>query len=136
MSFKKLSTAILGSTGIIGKQSLRVISKNSKLFSIDLLACDQNKKEILKQIYKFSPKYLIVNNSNLCSVLKKIKFKKKIKIFNFILEFKKKYTSKFDKVILGISSIDGVSYGLNFLNISKEILVANKETIVCGGNFF
>ena len=74
---KKLSIAILGSTGSIGKTSLKILSNNLHIFKIDLLACNKNKKIILRQINKFLPKYVIINNLNAYKVLKKIKYKKK-----------------------------------------------------------
>jgi len=37
---------------------------------------------------------------------------------------------------LGISSIEGLDYAFSFIKYSKELLLANKETIVCGGKLF
>jgi len=133
---KKLSIAILGSTGSIGKTSLKILSNNLNIFKIDLLACNKNKQIILRQINKFLPKYVIINNLNAYKILKKVKYKKKIKFFNSIKEFNNFNKKKFDKVILGISSLDGLDYAFSFIKYSNEMLIANKETIVCGGNFF
>ena len=35
----------------------------------------------------------------------------------------------------GISSYEGLNFALEFLSISKKILIANKEAIVCGGKY-
>ena len=139
MSYKKLSVAVLGSTGSIGKTSLKIIEQNSEFFKIDLLACKNNKKTILNQINKFLPKYVIINNEKVFNYFKKLKFKIRVKFFQSIYDFQRFNKSKhirFDKVILGISSIDGLDYAFSFINYSNEILLANKETVVCGGNFF
>jgi len=136
MSSKKLSLAILGSTGSIGVTTLKIIKKYPKLFKVNLLACNKNKKIIFKQITKFLPKYVIIKNKNNFNFFKKIKFKKKVMFFQNLNDFNKQKKNKFDKVILGISSIDGLDYAFSFIKYSKEILLANKETIVCGGNFF
>ena len=139
MSCRKFSIAVLGSTGSIGKTTLKIIEKNSNLFKVDLLACDKNKKIILNQIKKFLPKYVIINNKIVLNYFKNLIFEQKIKFFQSIQDFQKfnKYNRiKFEKVVLAISSINGIEYAFSCLNFSKEILLANKETIVCGGNFF
>ena len=136
MSSKKISLAILGSTGSIGITTLKIIKKYPNLFKVNLLACNKNKKIIFKQISKFLPKYVIIQNKNNFNFFKKIKFKKKIKFFQNLNDFNKEKKIKFDKVILGISSIDGLDYAFSFIKYSTEILLANKETIVCGGKVF
>ena len=136
MLHKKISVAILGSTGSIGRTSLKVISQNSKYFKVDLLACKNNKANIDKQIKKFLPKFVIITNNKNYNFFKKKKFKKKIKFFNNLKDFEKNIKTKFDKVVLGISSIEGLDYAFSFIKYSKELLLANKETIVCGGKLF
>ena len=134
MTSKKISIAILGSTGSVGKTALDIIKKNTDKFSVDLLSCNKNKKLIIQQINLFQPKYVLVSNKNLFLNLKKIKFKRKVVIYNDLTNLKKKKLKKFDKTVLSISSINGLKFGFFFIEISKEILIANKETIVCGGN--
>ena len=46
----KKSISILGSTGSIGLNSLKIIQKKKKLFDINLLAANKNYKLICKQI--------------------------------------------------------------------------------------
>ena len=132
----KQKIAILGSTGSIGKTTLNIIEKNPNLFSVDLLSCLNNKLLIIKQIKKFLPKYVIISNLDTFNHVKKIKFRKKIIFFHDLEDFNKNNNLVFDKTILGISSIDGLPFAFSFINCSKKILIANKETIVCGGNFF
>ena len=136
MPSKKISLAVLGSTGSIGVTTMKIIKKYPNFFKVNLLACNKNKKTIFKQITKFLPKYVIINNKKNFNFFKKIKFKKKVKFFQNLKDFNKEKKIKFDKAILGISSIDGLDYAFSFIKYSKEILLANKETIVCGGKFF
>ena len=134
MHFKKKNIAILGSTGSVGSNAIKVISKYPNLFDVNLLACDKNYKKIILQINKFSPKYVLVNNYKIYKLLK-IKFaKRRIFFFNNLQELEKKLkiSRKFDKVIVGIPSIDGLDYCFSFLNFSKELLIANKESLICG----
>ena len=136
MLSKKKSIAVLGSTGSIGKSAIKILEKHSSYFQIDLIACNSNKKHIYKQINKFLPKFVIINNLNTYNFFKNKKFKKKINFFYKINNFTKFNKHKFDKVILGISSINGLDYAFSFLQFTKTLLIANKETIVCGGKFF
>jgi len=136
MSSRKLSLAILGSTGSIGTTTLKIIKKYPNHFKINLLACNKNKKNIYRQISKFLPKYVIIHDKKNYNFFKKIKFRKKVKFFQNLEDFNKEKKIKFDKVILGISSIDGLDYAFSFIKYTKEILLANKETIVCGGKLF
>ena len=90
MSFKKLTIAVLGSTGSIGISTLKIIKQHQNYFNVELLSCDKNKKLILNQINIFSPRYVIINNTKVYNEIKKIKFSKKILFFNNLDEFKKK----------------------------------------------
>jgi len=134
MHFKKKNIAILGSTGSVGDNTLKVISKYPELFEVNLLICDKNYNKIIFQINRFSPKYVFIKNFNTYCLLKKKFIKKKIIFYNKFkdLEKKLKLSPKFDKVIVGIPSIDGLDYCFSFLKYSKELLIANKESLICG----
>ena len=71
---KKIS--ILGSTGSIGLNSLRIFEKKKNLFSIYLLSANKNFKLICNQIKKFEPKIFIIKDLKTFKKVK-IKFKKK-----------------------------------------------------------
>jgi len=135
MSTKKIKVAILGSTGSIGKITLDIIYKKKNLFDIKLLVCNNNYRAIVDQINKFSPKYVYVKSEIVRQKLKLKTFKNTI-IVDDINTFLKKYNKslKLDKAILGISSYNGLSYAFNFLKVTKELLIANKESIICGGD--
>ena len=122
--------AILGSTGSIGKTSLVVLKKDTKKFKITLLSANSNYSLIKKQIKKYRPKYFIVNNR---TVFKKILNKHKsgkTKIYNKFSNIPKKI--KFDITISAIVGIAGLEPTIHFIKKSKKILLANKESIICG----
>tara|TARA_B100000886_G_scaffold332832_1_gene286010 strand:- start:862 stop:2025 length:1164 start_codon:yes stop_codon:yes gene_type:complete len=127
----KKKIAILGSTGSIGTTSLRIIETKKKLFNIEILSANKNKKKIEKQIKNFKPKIFIISNKKIFLQVKK-KFKKsKIKIYeNFSkINYRKK---KLDITISAIPGMAGLSPTINFIKLSKKILLANKESIICG----
>ena len=133
---KKIKIAVLGSTGSIGKTSLKIISKHRKKFDVSLLSCDKNFAVIFNQIKKFKPLFAIVSDKKAYNKLLSRNLKNTL-IFSSLEKFLLcKKNIIFDKTILGISGTHGLDYAFSFVKISKKILLANKETIVCGGNIF
>ena len=125
----KKNISILGSTGSVGLSSLKIIDRKRELFKIILLAANNNYKLICKQIKIYKPKYFIINNLR---VYKKIKNKfknKKVKIFN---NFEKINFKKLDISVSAIPGIAGLEPTLLFIKHSKKILIANKESVICG----
>ena len=128
----KKKICILGSTGSIGKTTLEIISKNKKDFNVVLLSGNNNIKLLIAQAKKFKPKYIYSNN---------FYFKEKLKIFcknnNIYLidDFNLLKKVKFDITVAAISGIAGLIPTINIIKFSKKILIANKESIICGWKF-
>ena len=128
----KKKVCILGSTGSIGLLTLEIISKGKKDFDVILLSGNSNYKLLIYQALKFKPKYIYSNNFFL---IEKISFfckKNKIVIINDLNQLKK---IKFDITVSAISGIAGLLPTLNIIKFSKKILIANKESIICGWKF-
>jgi 1-deoxy-D-xylulose-5-phosphate reductoisomerase len=128
----KKKICILGSTGSIGVSSLEIISKDKKNYDVVLLSGNSNYKLLISQAIKFKPKYIYSNNFVLIEKLKSYCKKNKIIIINDINLLKK---VKFDITISAISGISGLMPTLNIIKFSKKILIANKESIICGWKF-
>ncbi len=127
----KLQTvALLGSTGSIGQSTLEIVKKTKK-FKVVLIFANTNYLKILSQIKIFKPKIVIVNNFKVYLKIKKIKKFKKLIILNNIANIKK-YLKKVDITISAVPGIAGLEPTLTFIKLSKKILLANKESIVCG----
>ena len=123
--------SILGSTGSIGLNVLNILSKKKDLFKINILVADKNYKQICHQIRTFKPKIFIINNPKVFIKVRK-KFQKfNVKIFNNI-NFEKKYHQKSDISISAIPGIAGLYPTVEIVKNSKKVLIANKESVVCG----
>ncbi len=125
----KKTISILGSTGSIGLSTLKIIDKKN-LFKIELLSANKNFRLICNQIKKYNPKYFLISDKK---TFKKVqqKFKKKsIIILNDInlLSLGKKV----DFTVSAIPGIKGLTPTLTLIKKSKKILIANKESIICG----
>ena len=116
----------------IGLKTSDIISKEKLLLSLKIIFPDKNFKEILKQIRIYKPRIVVVNSIETFIKLKKI-FKKKIKILNNYKE-SKKYLKKIDTTISAIPGINGLEPTIFFTAISKKVLIANKESVICGWN--
>ena len=130
----KKKIAILGSTGSIGKTTINIIKKDKKNFDIVLLTTNNNFREILKQVKEFKVKNLVINNSKYYLILKKKLKNKKINIYNNFESFNKKFNKKIDYTMCAISGLEGLRPTLDVIQSTKNIAIANKESLICGWN--
>ncbi len=130
----KKKIAILGSTGSIGKTLLNIISKDRESFKILVLSTNKNHKELLKQANLFNVKNLIVlNQISFKKIVKKNK-NNKFNIYNNFESFSKIFKKKIDYTMSSIIGIDGLKPTIEVIKYTKKIIIANKESIVCGWN--
>ena len=130
----KKKIAIIGSTGSIGQTTLSIIKKDLKKFKVELLSSNKNYKLLIKQAKLFNVKNLIIHNQKTFNNKKNIFSKKKINVFNSLTEFKKKTKKTFDYTMCSISGISGLKPTLEIIDRTKEIGIANKESIICAWN--
>ncbi len=132
MMKKKIS--ILGSTGSIGINTLKIIKKDKNDFEVLLLSTNRNIKKIFQQAKEFNVKNIII--TDLDSFKKaKIKFnKKKINIYNDFKNLNKIFKKKNDLIMSSITGLSGLDPTLRSIKFTKKILIANKEAIICGWN--
>ena len=128
----KKKICILGSTGTIGISTLEILSKDKKNFEVVLLSANRNFKLLLKQAKVFKPKYIYANNIFLENKIKYFCKINKIIIINDLNSLRK---IKFDITVSAISGIAGLLPTINIIKFSKKILIANKESIICGWKF-
>ena len=126
----KINISILGSTGSIGESVFEIIDKKKNFFNVHLLSANKNHNSIIKQIKKYNPNYFIITDR---SVYKKIKLKfkkKKIIIYN---NFDKIRDYKRNNIVIAaIPGLAGLNPTISAIRFCKKILIANKESIICG----
>lgn len=127
--------AILGSTGSIGKNTLEIINKNYNNFQIELLTTNSNINSIVSQVKKFKVKNIIVRDKNSYHIVKKKLKKNKVNIFNEYKIFDKIFKKKrIDYVMSAISGLEGLEPTIKIIKFTKNIAIANKESIICAWN--
>ncbi len=125
---------ILGSTGSIGKSLLKIINKDRKSFKVELLTAKKNYKDLFKQAKLLKVKNVILTDAETFN-LNKNKFKKnKINIYNNYNSLNKIINKKVDYVMSSIVGIEGLLPTIALIKYTKNIAIANKETIICAWN--
>ena len=128
----KKKIAILGSTGSIGTSLLKLIHKDKKTFTIQLLSANKNYKKLLRQAKIFDVKNLIITDINSFNKLK-IKTKElNINVFNNFDSLNKIFKNKIDYVMSSIIGLEGLNPTIKIIKHTKNIAIANKESIICG----
>ena len=132
---RKLS--ILGSTGSIGKQTLEVARKAPSDFTVEALSCDSDIDTHYGQIEEFRPKVCSVVNET-----KAIELKARLKsagINTEVLTGKEGNITiatldSIDTVVGAIVGFAGLEPVYHGILSGKDIALANKETLVAGGD--
>ena len=128
----KKRIAILGSTGSIGENTLKIIKKDKKNFEVVLLSTNKNINKVFKQAKEYKVKNVIISDPKFFQNAR-LKFKNsKIKIFNNFNNFNKIFKKKNDLIMSSITGMGGLEPTLKSIRFTKRILVANKEAIICG----
>ena len=125
----KKTISILGSTGSIGLSTLSIVNTKKNFFKVNFLSANKNYTLICKQIIKYKPKFFIVKNKLIYSKVKKKFAKNKTKILN---DLNIKVIKKSDITVSSIPGISGLEPTITAIKLSKKILIANKEAIICG----
>ncbi len=125
------SIAILGSTGSIGKSTLKVL-KQDKKYKVKLLTTNNNADKIFKQAIQFKVKNVIITNKIKYNKYKSLFKKNNINLYLGLHNIKKILRRKVSYSINAISGIDGLEPSLNIIPHTKNLLIANKESIICG----
>jgi len=128
----KQTITILGSTGSIGLSALQILDKEKKNYKFNTLSANKNFNLICKQINKYKPIFFVVKDQRVFKkVEQKFKKKKTIILNNFKLIKLKKKT---DITLSAIPGIAGLQPTITMIKSSKKVLIANKESIICGWN--
>lgn len=125
--------ALLGSTGSIGKSTLKIVSLNRDKFTIESISAGKNIELLKEQIQEFSPKTVCVSDQNDIKALKD-----NFPEINFysgkegLIE-----VASADNVDTLISAITGtipLEATIESIKLGHRICLANKETLVAAGS--
>ncbi len=125
---------IYGSTGVIGRKTLNLISKNFPNLKVNLLCAKSNLSLLKKQIQKYKPQYAFLYD---IKKLPKENFKIENTKFLDINELKSYLLlSKSDLSLLAISGYKALYFLENIILNTDNLGIVNKEVIVSAGHIF
>ena len=129
---------ILGSTGSIGCSTLDLIRLHNKSFSITALVAGANYSLLFKQCIEFNVKYAVLTNKDSYIKFKELLLQNSVDMIVFnsyddIISIIK--STKVDIVVSAIVGINGLLVTATAMQYAKKVLLANKESLVIGGEF-
>jgi len=131
---KKKSIAILGSTGSIGTQALEVIAQHSDIFEVEVLTAQNNADLLIAQAKQHKPNAVVIVNEKFYQQVKDELLPLGIKVFAgetalaSIVEM-----DTIDLVLTALVGYSGLKPTIRAIQAGKNIALANKETLVIGG---
>lgn len=131
--------SILGATGSIGDSTLKVIRHNRDRYQIHSLVANRNVEKMFSLCQEFVPRYAILEDA-LAAITLKQRIKEaglKVEVMsgeNAIIEIVQ--DPEIDLVVAAIVGAKGFLSSLSAARAGKTILLANKETLVVGGELF
>ncbi len=108
--------ALIGSTGSIGKQVLEVVRSNPARYNIVALAAQNPSVEFSRQVREFRPRHNALASMEKEAALSAADWESADIVFN------------------AAGGFAGLEYSLRAIRAGKTLALANKETLVCGGD--
>ncbi len=127
--------AILGSTGSIGTQTLEVIEKNPDHFKLEILTARNNADVLIAQSRKFLPNHVVITNEDKYNYVSRNLSDLPVKVYagtdalEQIVEM-----DSVDIIMSALVGFSGLQPTLRAIRAGKDIALANKETLVVGGD--
>jgi len=130
----KKRIAILGSTGSIGRQALEVMQTHQDKFEAEVLTADSNADLLIEQAITHQPNAVVITNENHYEQVKNALSPHDIKVYTGAASLEQIVEmSSIDMVLAALVGFSGLKPTLNAIQHGKQIALANKETLVVGG---
>lgn len=105
--------SIIGSTGSIGRQVLDVVRRHGDKFRVVGLCCNRPSELFFRQVEEFSPLFSGAAEEGDTTIAATL--------------------PEADIIVNAASGFDGAKYSFAAFEAGKRVALANKETLVCGG---
>lgn len=131
---KKINIAVLGSTGSIGRSTLKVIDLLSHRFNVIGLAAGRNTELFADQIKKFKPEIVSLEKESDADFLKVQDYSDSVQI-RFGQEGNEEIAryEDADIIVAAITGISGLRSTIAAVKSGKKVALANKESMVVAG---
>lgn len=133
-SGRQRNICILGSTGSIGTQTLDIIRQNPQQFKAFAITAGRNYELLIQQALEFRPRYAVIaEEAYYCDVAEALRGTD-IEVMAGVYALEEVVThSEIDLVLTAMVGYSGLRPTMAAIEARKTIGLANKETLVVGG---
>ncbi|GAB5450677.1 MAG: 1-deoxy-D-xylulose-5-phosphate reductoisomerase [Halioglobus sp.] len=136
MSSKQRQVSVLGSTGSIGINTLDVLRRHPQQFALYALAANSSVQTMHEQCLEFQPRFAVMMDADAAAALQR---KLPAECATEVLSGQDALCSvasaaEVDTVMAAIVGAAGLPSTLAAANAGKQVLLANKESLVMGGH--
>ena len=125
------SISLIGSTGSIGTQVCNVVRRHGDKFRIQSMVANASSEAFLRQLQEFKPAYAaLVSEAEGKKIADKIPDGVR---FGYGEKAAEEAISHGDIAFVAATGFAGLKYTLKAIGLKKNVALANKETLVCGG---
>lgn len=130
---------ILGSTGSIGESTLDVVARHPDRFQVFALTANKSVEKMLAQCQRFQPRYAVLLDTNSAEKLADLIQKNglDIEVLSGVESLESVAShAEVDSVMAAIVGAAGIRPTFAAARAGKQVLLANKETLVMAGRIF
>ncbi len=130
----KKKIAILGSTGSIGTQALKIIREKPDLYCVEVLVANNNVDLLAKQTIEFEPNMVVIADESKYTELSQKLKNLPVKVFAGSESVAQSAAiGDVDIVLTAMVGFSGLMPTIKAIEAGKRIALANKETLVVAG---
>lgn len=131
----KQRLAILGSTGSIGRQTLDIVRENPELFTVTTLSANRNWELLARQAVEFDADSVVIADKELYPALAGALAAHPVKVYAGDEALAQVIAgSEVDTVVNALVGYAGLHPTVAAIEAGKKVALANKETLVVGGD--
>ena len=123
--------SLIGSTGSIGRQVCSVVRRHPDKFQIKSIVANSSAELFLQQVKEFMPEYAALADEKVGKEIA-AQIPQGVK-FGYGEQATEQAIAYGDTAFVAATGFAGLKYSLKAVELHKDIALANKETLVCGG---
>lgn len=131
----KKKVLILGSTGSIGCSTLDLIREHREKYEVVTLTANHNVERLVEQAVEFQAKNVVILDKSKYRELKDLLSSNDINVYAGEEDLNNLAALEYDVSIVGITGIAALLPIMSAIKNSKILGLANKESIICAGDF-
>ena len=123
--------SLIGSTGSIGRQVCSVVRRHPDKFQIKSIVANSSAELFLQQVKEFMPEYAALADEKVGKEIA-AQIPQGVK-YGYGEQAAEQAIAYGDTAFVAATGFAGLKYSLKAVELHKDIALANKETLVCGG---